>query len=112
MNAASSGEPARGVVVGRLNESHPDRIVVGSSTTCGEGAHPVETFLGVTHTTEQDGSSLVDLLEPRSEAGAGRLGQVCTNSSVLLPHATPSRPRVAWDPASRLPRGTLLAFES
>jgi hypothetical protein len=47
MNAANSGEPARGVVVGPLKESHPDRIVVGTSTLyLPEGVsciHPVGT---------------------------------------------------------------------
>jgi hypothetical protein len=70
MNAASSGEPARGVVIGRLNESHLDRIVVGSSTLyLREGApctYPVGTFIGVTY-TDQDGRRHVDSLEPMSE---------------------------------------------
>ena len=69
--AASGGQPARGVVVGHLTESHPDRIVVGSATVyLREGVpcvHPVGTFLGVTYTAEQDGRRLVDLLEPVSE---------------------------------------------
>ena len=67
MDAASGGQPARGVVVGRLKESHSDRIIVGSSTLyLREGVlctHPVGTFLGVTY-TEQDGRRLVDSLEP------------------------------------------------
>ena len=71
MNAASSGEPARGVVVGPLNESHPDRIVVGSSILyLREGVpctHPVGTFIGVTYTTEKDGRRHVDSVEPMSE---------------------------------------------
>jgi hypothetical protein len=71
MNAANSGEPTRGVVVGRLNESHPDRIVVGSSILyLREGvpcAHAVGTFIGVTYTTEQDGRRLVESLEPMGE---------------------------------------------
>jgi hypothetical protein len=32
MNAASGSQPARGVIVAPLVESHPDRIVVGSCT--------------------------------------------------------------------------------
>ena len=66
LNAASgsSGEPGRGVVVGRLNESHPDRLVVGSSILyLREGVrctHPVGTFLGVISTAEQDGSRYVE----------------------------------------------------
>jgi hypothetical protein len=63
MSAASSGEPARGVVIGRLNESRPDRIVVGSSILyLREGVpctHEVGTFLGVTYTTEEDGRRYV-----------------------------------------------------
>jgi hypothetical protein len=64
--------PGRGVVVGRLTDSHPDRIVVGSSTlylreggpTC---THPVGTFLGVTYTTEEDGRRHVVSHEAMSE---------------------------------------------
>jgi hypothetical protein len=29
MDAASGGQPARGVTYGKLTEAHPDRIVVG-----------------------------------------------------------------------------------
>jgi len=71
MNAGSGSEPARGIVVGRLNESHPDRIVVGTSILyLPEGVsctHPVGTFLGVTYTTEQDERRLVESLEPMGE---------------------------------------------
>jgi hypothetical protein len=72
MDAATSGEAAHGVVVGPLNESHPDRIVGGSSILyLREGGaactYPVGTFLGVTYTTEQDGRRLVVSLEAMSE---------------------------------------------
>jgi hypothetical protein len=72
VDAASGSQPARGVLVGRLNESHPDRIVVGSSIlylreggpTC---THSVGTLLGVTYTEEEDGRRHVVSLEPMSE---------------------------------------------
>jgi hypothetical protein len=72
MNAArgGGGQPARGVAVGHLTESHPDRIVVGTATmylrdrdTC---TLPIGMALGVAY-TEHDGIKYVDSVTPLSE---------------------------------------------
>jgi hypothetical protein len=69
MDAASGGQPARGVVVGRLTEVHSDRIVIGSATLyLRDGAsctHVVRMTLGVVY-TEQDGRRYMDSVAPLS----------------------------------------------
>jgi len=63
MNAASGSQPARGVIVAPLVESHPDRIVVGSCTLfLRDGkrcTYAVRTSLEVAY-TEVDGRRDVD----------------------------------------------------
>jgi hypothetical protein len=67
MNAASGSQPARGVVVGRLTASHPDRIVMGNAILyLRDGAacdFPVGTLLQVVY-TEQDGRRHVESVTP------------------------------------------------
>ena len=71
MNAASGSQPARGVVVGRLTASHPDRLVLGNTILYlrdGAGCtYPVGTLLQVLY-TERDGRRLVDSFEASREA--------------------------------------------
>ena len=70
MNAASGSQPARGVVVGRLTQSHPDRIIMGATTLyLGDGAactFPVGTLLQVVY-TERDGRRCVESVARVSE---------------------------------------------
>jgi hypothetical protein len=70
MDAASSGQPARGVVLGRLTQSHPDRIIMGTAilylrdgAAC---AFPVGTLLQVVY-TEQHGRRCVESVARASE---------------------------------------------
>jgi hypothetical protein len=64
MDAASGGQPARGVTYGKLTESHSDRIVVGDGgvfylpegMTC---TYPLGTQLKVIY-TERDGRKLIE----------------------------------------------------
>jgi hypothetical protein len=67
MDAASGSQPARGVIVSPLIASHPDRIVVGSSTlflsdgmACG---YPPGTTLEVEY-TEQNGRRQAEKITP------------------------------------------------
>ncbi len=67
MNAGSGNQPARGVIVAPLIESHPDRIVVGSCTLfLRDGkrcTHAVGTPVEVAY-TEVDGRRDVDSITP------------------------------------------------
>jgi len=71
MDAASGGQPVRGVIVAPLIESHPDRIVVGSCTLfLPDGkrcAYVVGTPLEVAY-TEVDGRRDVDSITPVKSA--------------------------------------------
>jgi hypothetical protein len=65
MDAASGSQPARGVTLGKLTESQPDRIIVGSrlfylraGTSC---TYPLGTKLKVV-STERDGRSYVEAI--------------------------------------------------
>jgi hypothetical protein len=70
MNAASGGQPARGVVVGRLTASHPDRLILGATILYLRGGapctFPVGTLLQVIY-TEWNGRRCVDSVERVSE---------------------------------------------
>jgi hypothetical protein len=67
MDAASGGQPARGFISAPLIESHPDRIVVGSSILyLRDGAkcpYAIGTTLGVMYTVVK-GRRVVDTLTP------------------------------------------------